>query len=484
LKPDKVRISVCMIVKDESERLPGALESVKGLAEEIIVVDTGSIDDSIEVARSFGARVIEIPWHDDFAEARNVSLDAASGEWVLCLDADETLPPQSTEKIIKALSGRADAYFVRIESRVDSKAGKIFVNFFPRLFKNLDGVCFEGRVHEQIYPSLERLAARVDVSDIVIKHAGYALSAAALREKAARNADILTREIEADPNQPLVLFHLGEAYSMMEDHAAAADHYRAALKAGKLPHVVLSVVLQNLGSALVRLGQYRKARAVIGRALETDPGLLTAHLVLASAFFGLGKFDRAEREISGYIERATQSSKIPRLTLGHEPNIPGALVLLAKCKLARGAVEETKDLLKQVTIMDGSCCEAHLSLARIAFEELRFGQAATHYEEALKCSSERGPVYFELARSYVACGSNDKAIATVEAALTAGCGSSELLRCLGILKIKKRDFEGAIEAYRAALELDPADSESKRKLAGLYHTIGKTEVAKHYLSIH
>ena len=483
MKPDSHKISVCMIVKDESERLPQALESVRGLAGEIIVVDTGSTDDSIEVASSFGARTIQIPWHEDFSEARNVSLSAASGEWVLCLDADEMLAPQSTDKVIKALSGSADAYFVRIESAVDSKAGKIFVNFFPRLFKNLEGVRFEGRVHEQIYPSLERLGARVDVSDIVINHSGYALSADALRVKARRNADMLTREIEANPNQPLVLFHLAEAYSMMDDYAAAADHYRAALKAGKLPQVVLGVVLQNLGSALVRLKQYGEARAILGRVLETDPGLITAHLVMASAFFGLGKFARAESEISVYIERATESSKTLRLKLGYEPNVPGALVLLARCKLARGVPEEAKELLKRVTVMDRSCCEAHVLLARIAFEELRFGQAATHYEEALKCSSERGQIYFELARAYVACGSNDKAIATVEAAIAAGCESPELLRCLGILRIKKKDFEGAIAAYRAAIEIDPADSESKRKLAGLYHMIGRTEVAKQYLTI-
>jgi glycosyltransferase involved in cell wall biosynthesis len=195
LEPRPKNLSVCIIAKNEAERLPTAVASVKRIADEVVVVDTGSGDDTVAVAQSLGARVISHPWRDDFSDARNASIDAAEGAWILYLDADEYVPPESEARILRAVEGKADAYFVRIESPVDSTAGRLFVHFFPRLFKKLPGVRFEGRVHEQIFPALERAGARVESSDIVIKHTGYATSRDQIRAKARRNADLLSADL-------------------------------------------------------------------------------------------------------------------------------------------------------------------------------------------------------------------------------------------------------------------------------------------------
>ena len=480
--PDRPTLAVCMIAMNEGKRLPAAIASITKIADRVIVVDTGSTDDTIEVARSLGAEVVEHAWQDDFAEARNRSLAEAESDWILCLDADECLVPESESALRKALSGRAGAYMVRIESRVDSTAGKVFVNFFPRLFRNLEGVRFEGKVHEQVTPSLDRLGVSIEVSDIVIKHTGYALSDSDMKVKAKRNAALLLKEVEERPKDALALFHLGEAYSMMECYEDAVKSYDRALKAGKLDNVVCGALLQNKGTALVKLKDYEKAIIFLRKAREVDPGLLTVHLVLASALYGMKKFERAEQEILSYVSMCREIGRVSGVTLGHDPDIPNGLVMLAKCRLAQGHLAGARKALEDAIRMDRSKGDAHVLLGKIAFEELKFGQAVSHYEEAIAAYPDEERLRFELARAYVACGSNDKAIRTLDNAIENGVEGPNLLRCLGVLKIKKKDFAGAIEAYRRALDVDPGDSGSRKKLAGLYHASGNTDLAEEILA--
>jgi len=478
LMPDRPTVTVCIIARNEAGRLPGAIKSVGKVADQVIVVDTGSTDDTAEIARSLGAEVVEHAWQDDFAEARNRSLAEARCDWVLCLDADECLAPQSESALLKAVSGRAGAYMVRIQSRVDSTAGKTFVNFFPRLFRNLKGVCFEGKVHEQVTPSLERLGLSIDVSDIVIEHSGYALADSDMKAKARRNADLLLKEVEERGDDALTLFHLGEASSMLERFEEAVGYYDRALAAGKLDAVVRAALLQNKGTALVKLGDHEKAVITLKRAREVDPGLLTVHLVLASAYYGMEKYERAEQEVLSYITMCCEIERAGRVMLGHDPDIANALVMLAKCRMAMGRIIEARKTLEEALKADGSSAPAHVLLGRISFEELKFGQAADHLEEAVSAYPDDERLRFELARAHAACGSNDRAIRTLDAAIESGMDGPDILRCLGVLKIKKKDFAGAVEAYRRALDRDPGDADSRRKLAGLYHALGKTGAAR------
>jgi tetratricopeptide (TPR) repeat protein len=472
-----------MITRDEAERLPRALDSVQRIADEVVVVDTGSCDDTVNIARSMGAKVITSRWQNDFSQARNVSLTNAQGEWILCLDADEYVPPQSESKILAAIRDKADAYFVRIESTVDSAAGRVFVNFLPRLFRNLDGVHFQGRVHELVSPSLEKLGARISASDIVLKHSGYHISEANEMEKARRNADLLLEELASNPEDALSLFHLGEAYSMLQQYEDAVSSYEKALRAGGLTPEIESVVYQNRGSALVKLRRYDDAIANLRHALEISPRLISVHLVLASALFGMKKFDRAEKEILTYISRSEEEQKPVEIKLGSDPDVPSAMVLLAKCRLAMRDLERAKEILKDVLGRDRSLRDAHLLLARIAFEQMEFGTAVGHYEEALKLYPDEERLYFELSRAYLAAGSTQKAVDTIESASTQGIESVGLLKCLGVLMIKQNDLPGAISTYEKALELDPADEEVLRRLAGLHHALGQGQQAQAYLKI-
>jgi tetratricopeptide (TPR) repeat protein len=114
----------------------------------------------------------------------------------------------------------------------------------------------------------------------------------------------------------------------------------------------------------------------------------------------------------------------------------------------------------------------HLLLARIAFEETRFAEAAGAYEEAVRCRPGDDRIWIDLAKAYLACGSLERAVDAASRAVSAGIRTADLLKCLGFLKIKQKDLPAAIDAYGQALAAQPGDREACRKLAGLYRVLG------------
>jgi tetratricopeptide (TPR) repeat protein len=157
-------MSLCMIVKDEEEMLPRCLEAAAPVVDEIVVVDTGSTDRTMEIAREFGAKLIEHPWSGDFAEARNVSLDAATGDWILWLDADEVLVAEDAERL-RELTGKVwrEAFFL-VETNFTGELGdgNAATHSALRVFRNRPGRRFEGRVHEQIGHTLPSTTERIE----------------------------------------------------------------------------------------------------------------------------------------------------------------------------------------------------------------------------------------------------------------------------------------------------------------------------------
>ncbi|MFB5762033.1 glycosyltransferase family 2 protein [Paenibacillus medicaginis] len=155
---DKPSISLCMIVRNEEKYLPKCLSSVQRIVDEIIIVDTGSTDDTVAIAKAFGAKVIEMPWQDSFAAARNRSFDEATGDWILWLDADEEMDVNEADKLKELLTRDA----VR-EQRIEG-IQFVFYNYVDvggvesillhRMVRNRPQYRFEERVHEQILPNM------------------------------------------------------------------------------------------------------------------------------------------------------------------------------------------------------------------------------------------------------------------------------------------------------------------------------------------
>jgi glycosyltransferase involved in cell wall biosynthesis len=204
-------LTLAVIARNEARNLEDLIPSVSGLTDEVVVVDTGSDDDTVEVARRLGAVVVSRAWDDDFAAARNAGLDAVSRKWVLWLDGDERLDPAAWPTVRAAMAGDGvEGVSLRLESshREDDPVARTSGRYC-RLFRADVGARFEGRVHEQILPALERTGARVIEADVRVLHTGYALDAAALERKKIRNLRLLERMALETPDDFYVWFQIG-----------------------------------------------------------------------------------------------------------------------------------------------------------------------------------------------------------------------------------------------------------------------------------
>lgn len=215
-------ISVCLITKNEAARLPRCLASVTAIAHEIIVVDTGSTDDTVGVASQFGARVLRTTWTDDFSAARNVALEAATGEWILSIDADEWLSPSGHRALVEAIGDKdVCAYKLALVNHLDG--GREDRECITRLFRRDARVRFKGRIHEQVTEALVPLVksgARWDeLRSVVIEHDGYLRAVMNEKQKSERNQRLLSRAVEEHPSDPYLRYKLARELTGPVAHA-------------------------------------------------------------------------------------------------------------------------------------------------------------------------------------------------------------------------------------------------------------------------
>ncbi len=264
-------VSLCMIVKNEADNLAACLASVGDFPTEIIVVDTGSTDGTVELARSLGARVEHFTWIDDFAAARNYSLRFATGDWVFWIDADDRVAPESINKLKQAVaSGLAEAYRCRMVSPLsDGPHPAVSQVYYTSLFRNRRGVQFADPIHESPTDCLLRLGLILANTNIVIHHTGYSGDPAMLYAKSARNVRILRQCLVREPGKAKWSYHLGVSLYQMQDYAGVIETL-APLVAQPAPALNPDTQLYKayllLSSAYAVTGQPAQAEAVLHQA--------------------------------------------------------------------------------------------------------------------------------------------------------------------------------------------------------------------------
>ncbi len=226
-----IRTSLTMIVKDESSNLMACLASVRGIVDEIIVVDTGSTDHTKSIAAKYGAHIFDLVWPESFAVARNETLSHATGDWILWLDADEYLDQSnrdSLHKLLSNLSDDHDAYAMKCLWLPGQAGRPTVIVDYVRLFRNHPSIRWEYRVHEQILPAIRRAGHEVKFTDITIAHTGY--QDPVLRyKKLERNLKLLHLDQADRPNDPFTLFSLGCSYAELGHHAEAIKFLQESL---------------------------------------------------------------------------------------------------------------------------------------------------------------------------------------------------------------------------------------------------------------
>jgi tetratricopeptide (TPR) repeat protein len=207
LKKDRPSISVCMIVKDEERFIANCLKSIKDIADEIIIIDTGSQDNTINIAKRYTDRIYFHPWKDNYSEARNHYFEYATGDWIFQVDADEELLREDIPALLKAVKyPDIDLIMVQIVSFLD-KGKSQSSNNLGRLFRNNGVIHYEGRIHEKLVGYKKPVIFPVRLS-----HYGYDLDEDSSKNKFDKRISLLKMDIDDDPDNPIAYHYLSCCY--------------------------------------------------------------------------------------------------------------------------------------------------------------------------------------------------------------------------------------------------------------------------------
>jgi tetratricopeptide (TPR) repeat protein len=287
-----VSISASLIVRDEQAFLKGCLESLAGHVDEIVVVDTGSVDGTIEIAKSFGVTLLHRAWRNDFAWARNEGLAAATGSWILYIDADERLSVQAGASLRDNLEGD-DVFASRLlfRPRVNATPFREY-----RLFRNDPRLRFRGTMHETIMPDLDVLqrtiGARVTDNPAELIHLGYETGS---EWKHARNLPLLRAAIAREPDRLYYWYHLATTLQSLEEFDEAllvgAEGLRRARETSLSGPDSVIASLIAFGQAQLLKARPEEALQVVAEGLRHYPQNVTLQLLQARLLIDCGALE-------------------------------------------------------------------------------------------------------------------------------------------------------------------------------------------------
>ncbi len=266
---NKPNLTVCMIIKNEERFLKECLESIRDVADQIVVVDTGSTDGSCDIARAYNAEIYPFEWCDDFAAARNASLEHARGEWVLWLDADERLKRESLPLLRNSLrrEKRPVIYQIQINNHTLDDAGA-YISTAYRLFTNGRGIRFTGRIHEQVVFTGEKGERRK--SAVTLEHWGYALGAEEDAAKKERNQKLLERMARENPRNAYAHYTLGQHYNLVGRHTEALKHLLEALSLDQFDREMKASLYNVLSETYMKCALPGEARNMALKSVELE----------------------------------------------------------------------------------------------------------------------------------------------------------------------------------------------------------------------
>ena len=388
-------VSLCMITKNEEKYLEQCLNSVKDIADEIIIVDTGSTDRTKEIAKKFKAKIYDFKWADDFSAARNESLRHATKDWIIVLDADETLDKEGISMIKDLVNGKEDAFLLLQKNYTNDSKIAGFVNdghsyqnkkyagwygsFIARLFRNKKGFEFEGTVHELVEHSIEQKNGKIAAANVQIHHYGNAdpetakkkrqiyleLCKKKLKEKADASSyyecGILYKEnnnsedavksfkkaIELSPNHSMALYELGIIYEQQKNFDEAIKNYTESLRIKES-----SEAFQSLGVCYLKKGMLKEAYRNLVKAMMLNPNKYTIYNNLSAVQERLGNYDSAI-QMSGISVKLNPNNAIGFYNLGialdKNGNFAEAISAYQKAvELGHNKSEEIKKRVKQL----------------------------------------------------------------------------------------------------------------------------------------
>jgi tetratricopeptide (TPR) repeat protein len=344
-------LSLCMIVRDEEAMLGRCLAAAAPAVDEIVIVDTGSTDATIEIARSYGARVIEQPWTGDFSAARNASFAAATGDWLLYLDADEVLIAEDVERL-RGLTGqtwREAIHLVETSFTGELGDGAAVTHNALRVFRNRPEYRFSGAIHEQIAPTLPTWApGRIGHAAVRIEHFGYLGSVREAKEKSVRNLELLRRQAAESGSDPYLHFNLATEYVAADQPADAVAEFQRAWTLLTQDGSVSSceyapTLITGLVRALRACGQGQLSLERATQGLARFPEFTDLVLEQATTWRALGEAAQAQALYDRCLEMGDAPARYGA-TVGAGTFLPR--LALARLHMERGEIELAADQLE------------------------------------------------------------------------------------------------------------------------------------------
>ena len=303
-KRREATLTLCMIVKNEAENLPNCLESVRDIMDQIVIVDTGSEDATVEVAKSFGAEVYHFDWCEDFSAARNVSLDHAQEDYIIWLDGDDVLSPDQAKRLLELKlhlpKEKNRAYYLKIYNEMGGTAD--FEASQLRVFPNLPHLRFRRRVHEQIIFAINEAGIETSNVDIRINHLGYGQGAQ--EKKYERNRPLLMKELEDNPQDHEILYFLCRNYYLNGEYEQASEWGEKALtevqKQGKSNWYYH--IKSKVAQVYLKTGAEDKALGLLKELLNENKDDPVSHFSYGQALIVTKKYEEAEEHLKYFLK--------------------------------------------------------------------------------------------------------------------------------------------------------------------------------------
>gem|GEM_PF-2542398 len=511
----KPLLSLCMIVKNEERCIGQCLESARGVVDEIVIVDTGSTDNTIQIAQGYGARVYHFEWDDNYSNARNEAAKYARGDWILFLDADEVLDAASKHLLRQAAEKpAADAYEILFYNYCTNNSTQPEITHrVCRIYRNRPEYRFEGRVHENIAPSILASGGSIAELDVIVHHYGYRSDIKKERNKQERYLDLLHAELKEKPDDVYVLYHLSAAYCAEGDFTEAipyleklvdlipVDHVFAPQAYSRLAnaywavgrnedalgtteradrlHLIHPEISFSRGNALLALERYAEAFKAFEDAIELgqqgkwigDPGTYgyKAKFGMARALVGLGRYGEA-------LELTLQA-------IGEYPNFAKARELAALLCTEIGDPTQAEVHWMELLKLEPANSFARRRIAQLCEIQGRYSEAAQHYLDIMKNGEESAELHQKAAACYEMVGDLASAEEHYIKAIEVDPKAVEAYNDLGRLYAAKGEIQSALDCFAQAVEIEPDYANAYFNAGDVLYAIGRyVEAAEVYES--
>jgi len=453
-KPYKNKLSLCMIVKNEAHNLRDCIEPLKPVLDEIIVVDTGSIDGTKDLAKSLGAKVFDYTWCDDFSAARNESIRHATGDYILWLDGDDRMDLENINKLLKLkkqFSARKDqAYYLIIKSK-EPEGERLFLQL--RIFPNIKGAFFEGKIHEQIYESLIRLGVKFIKADISINHSGYEDSDLSM-QKAERNLKIIEQVLKDEPNNLIIHYHAGRTLASLNRKFEAIEHMKRIVqderaKNGDREFLLTSGIL--LGKYYEEVYLYQNSIDIFENLKKDFAGIGLLHFCLGMVYFLTEDYRKAKEELEKSISLPMEISLFP---LNIKQIKYYQYYTLGQCYWKLGEIGLAREMLLKSLDLHKDQWRSLEVLGLMSLKDHKYEESIDYFQRAIEEGGASDKIYSNLGLAYKKIGRLWEAEAAFAKSIEMNPNRLEALINLGHLYYEKKAYEKAIECFQKALNLD------------------------------